>query len=165
MSTPERTTIQTFLEALRTALADQLIADPPTPAAPFRAVPWGPAEPESHPRPFLTLWPADVEPLGVIDDDKVLRVELRCAAVVDIRTEAAAPTLLDAAAAVDDCLDGLRPTLLAEGADGLDDHTWTFAYPKTAAGARVGTATATLTFVARVERSHNRLPAIQEDTP
>ena len=62
-------------------------------------------------------------------------------------------------ARIEDYLDGIIDTGVLEGAEGFDDRAWTFDYPKSSAGARVAVATAKHTFVVKVERQQNRVPA------
>ena len=67
--------------------------------------------------------------------------------------------LLDKIGAVDDYLDSLIDTGVIEGAEGFDQRSWLFGYPRGSSGSRVATATATETFVVKVEREQNRAPA------
>jgi hypothetical protein len=67
--------------------------------------------------------------------------------------------VLDKIGALEDYLDGIVDAGVLEGAEGFDDRIWTFEYPNTTSGARAAAATASQTFVVKVQREHNRVPA------
>ena len=159
MPTPDWTTIKAALEELVTRLRTNLTSDPPTPTQPFRRVVLGACAPQDQPRPFLSLRPARARPGGVADNDKLLEIEVELGVVTDVVTSDPHGPLLDAAAAVDDYLDGVLDSGILEGAEGFDDREWTFDAPRQTAGARVASATAALSFVVKVQRSHNRAAA------
>jgi len=46
-----------------------------------------------------------------------------------------------------------------EGAEGFDGRAWALEFPRRPAGSRVASATGVDTFVVKVERGHNRVPA------
>ena len=158
-ATPDRTTVKAAFQHLVELLRDNLTAEPPTATKPFRRVEEGPTGVVEYPRPFLTAWLTKVEPLGVTDNDKVLKVEVVLRAIVDIAGGDPQAALLDVLAALEDYLDSVVDTGFVEGAEGLDDCAWTFEYPAATSGVRVGAARGVLSFVVKVEREHNRLPA------
>jgi hypothetical protein len=159
MATADRTTIKAAIEELTAKLAANLVADPPTPAAPFRRVAVTAGGAGEHPRPFLTLQLARAEPIGVTDNDKLTRVTMTLRVVTDAAAADVHAALLDKVGAVEDYFDGIVDTGVIEGAEGFDDRVWTFEYPRTTAGARVASATADQTFVVKVDRECNREPA------
>jgi hypothetical protein len=159
MPTAERTTIKAAIEELTDRLRDNLVADPPTADKPFRAVVVGAAGVGEFPRPFLSLQLSRSRAIGVADDDKVVEVAMTMRVVADISAADAHGGMLDKIGAVEDYFDSLIDTGVLEGAEGFDDREWTFDYPKTTAGARLMTASATQSFVVKVEREHNRIPA------
>ena len=79
--------------------------------------------------------------------------------VMDVTAADPHGAMLDRIGAVDDYLDSLIDAGVIEGAEGFDDRVWTFDYPRTAAGTRAASASAVQTFVVKVERGRNRLPA------
>ena len=158
-ATPDRTTIKAAIEALATKLQDNLIADPPTLDKPFRRVEVAYAGLEEFPRPFLTLLLTQTKLIGTVDNDKLIEVSMTLRLVTDVTASNPHETLLDKIGAVDDYLDGIIDTGVIEGAEGFDDRAWAFEYPQTTAGSRVGSATATQSFVVKVEREQNRMPA------
>lgn len=155
----DRTTIKAAMDALIDALRANLIADPPTATKPLRLVEEGDVSAAPHARPFMTVGIERTKVIGVTDDDKIVDVALRIRVGVDASTPAARDAILAVVGAVDDYFDSIRDSGVIEGADGLDDRTWTFAYPKSTAGARMMTAEATQPFVVRVARGFNRVPA------
>ena len=157
--TPDRTTIKAAFQCLVELLRDNLTAEPPTAGKPFRRVEEGPAGVIEYPRPFLSVWLTKVEPLGTIDNDKVLQVEVALRALTDVAGDDPQAALLDALAALEDHLDSILDTGVLEGAEGFDDCAWTFEYPAATSGVRVGVARGSLSFVVKVEREHNRVPA------
>jgi hypothetical protein len=159
MSTPDRTTLKTAIDALADGLRAGLIADPPTAASPFRRVAVGRVGVQEHPRPFLALMLKETRPIGAADNDKLIRVTMTLRLVTDILASDPHGALLDAIGAVDDYLDSIIDTGVVEGADGFDDRVWAFDYPATTAGARVAAAEASQSFVVRVQREANRVPA------
>ena len=159
MPTADRTTIRAALAALTTGLQDDLVADPPTPSAPFRSVAYGTADGTERARPFLMIALQRTRPLSSVDGDRLIEVTLSLSLYVDIIEADPHATLLDAISAVEDYFDATLDAGIIEGADGFDDRTWTFGFPKTSTGARLATATSTGTFVVKVEREQNRVPA------
>ena len=140
-------------------LRDNLVADPPTSAKPFRRAEVGATGVEEYARPFLSVLIAAARPIGVVNDDKVIEVTVTVRVVVDVTQVDPHDALLDTVGALDDYLDGIIDTGVIEGAEGFDDRAWTFDYPRSSAGARVAVATAKHTFIVKVERQQNRNPA------
>lgn len=157
--TPDRTTIKAAIEALTAQLRINLVAAPPTEAQPLRHVEVGAGGVETFPRPFLTLALAGTKPVGVVDNDKIVQVTMTLSLVTDITASDPHGAILDKIGAVDDYFDSVLDTGVIEGAEGFDDRAWKIDYPRTTAGARVGVASATQTFVVKVERDQNRAPA------
>lgn len=157
--TPDRTTIKAAIDALATMLRTNLVAQPPTGTKPFRQVAVGRAGLEEHPRAFLAVRLTHTQPVGVTEDDKIIKATVSMVIVTDVSGADPHGAILDKIGAVDDYLDSIADTGVIDGAEGFDDREWVFDYPKTTAGARVATATATLTFLAKVERQQNRVPA------
>ena len=159
MPTSDRTTIKATVDEFVSKLRTNLVADPPTSAQPFRYAEVGAAGVEEYARPFLSVLIVGARPIGVVNDDKIMEATTTIRVVVDVTQAGPHDALLDAVGAVDDYLDGIIDTGVIEGAEGFDDRAWTFDYPKTSAGARVAVATAKHTFVVKVERQQNRVPA------
>ncbi len=159
MPTSDRTTIKAAIEELTTKLRTNLVADPPTATKPFRRVEVTAGGVGEHPRPFLTLLLTRTRAAGVIDNDKLAEVSMTLRMVTDVSASDPHEAILDKIGAVEDYLDGIVDTGVIEGAEGFDAREWTFDYPRTTAGARVASATATQTFVVKVERGQNREPA------
>jgi len=159
MPTPVRITLRVAIDALAGGLRAGLIADPPTAASPFRRVVVGRVGVQEHPRPFLAITLKEAKPIGAADSDKLIRVTMTLRLVTDVLASDPHGALLDAIGAVDDYLDSIIDTGVVEGADGFDDRAWAFDYPATTAGARVATAEASESFVVRVQREANRVPA------
>ena len=159
MPTSDRTTIKATVDEFVSKLRTNLVADPPTSAQPFRYAEVGATGVEEYARPFLSVLIVGARPIGVVNDDKVMEATTTIRVVVDVTQADPHDALLDAVGAVDDYLDGIIDTGVIEGAEGFDDRAWTFDYPKTSAGARVAVATAKHTFVVKVERQQNRVPA------
>lgn len=159
MPTADRTTIKAAMTELVDRLRDNLVADPPTATKPFRVVAVGAAGVTEYARPFLSLHLSQAKTIGVVDDDKVLEVSMTLRIVRDVTAADPHAAALDAIGAVEDYFDSLIDTGILDGADGLDDRTWTFEYPKSTSGARVITATATQSLVVKVERGQHREPA------
>lgn len=157
--TPDRTTIKAAIEELIDKLRTNLVADSLTAAEPFRRVTVGEAGVEEYPRPYLTLWLVRSRPIGVSENDKLVEVSMSLRVVTDVSASDPHEAILDKIGALDDYLDSIADTGVIEGAEGFDDRAWTFNYPSATAGARVATASATQTFVVKVEREHNREPA------
>jgi hypothetical protein len=157
--TSDRTTIRAAIEELTTKLRTNLVADPPTATKPFRRVEVAAGGVEEYPRPFLTLSLARTRPAGVSDNDKLAEVSMTLRMVTDVSASDPHEAILDKIGAVEDYFDGIIDTGVIEGAEGFDTREWTFDYPRTTAGARVASATATQTFVVKVERGQNREPA------
>jgi len=158
MAATDRTTISASLDELAAKLWANLVADPPTPAKPFRRVAVGRAGFQEHPRPFLALTVTRTRPIGAMDNDKLIQVTMTLRLVADILASDPHVALLAAIGAVEDYLDAIVETGVIGGADGFDDRTWVFDYPQTAAGARVAAAEASQSFVVRVQREGNRVP-------
>ena len=114
---------------------------------------------EEYPRPFLTLLLTRIQPVGVTDNDKLLEVTMTLHVVTDVSASDPHDALLDKVGAVDDYLDSILDGGVIEGAEGFDDRTWTFDYPRATAGTRVASASAAQSFVVKVEREQNRVPA------
>lgn len=159
MATADRTTIKAAIEELTDKLEANLVADPPTAVKPFRRIGIAGGGVEEFPRPFLSLELTRARPIGVSDDDKLVQVSMRLRIVTDVATPDPHEAILDKIGAVEDYFDAIVDTGVIEGAEGFDDREWAFDYPRATAGARVATATATQTFVVKVEREHNRQPA------
>ena len=159
MPTSDRTTIKAAVDELVDKLQTNVVADPPTAAKPFRYAEAGAVGVEEYARPFLSVLLAGARPIGVVNDDKVIEVSAMVRVVVDVTQADPHAAVLDAVGAVDDYLDGIVDTGVLEGVEGFDDRAWTFDYPKSSAGARVAVATAKYTFVVKVERQQNRVPA------
>ena len=159
MPTADRTTIKAAIEELTTKLRTNLVADPPTDAKPFRRVEVASAGVEEYPRPFLTLLLTRAQPIGITDNDKLLEVTMTLRVVTDVSASDPHDAILDKIGALDDYLDSILDSGVIDGAEGFDDRAWTFDYPRATAGARVASASATQTFVVKVEREQNREPA------
>jgi hypothetical protein len=136
-----------------------LAADPPIPSKPFRRVVIGEPGIADYPRPFLAIELARARVIGACDGDKLLEIAASLRVITDILEADAHTALLDRVAAVDDYLDSLIDTGSIEGAEGFDDRVWTFDEPRAGGGARVATAAAAQTFVVKVARGQNRVPA------
>ncbi len=159
MPTPDRTTIKAAIEELTTKLRTNLTADPPTATKPFRRVEIAAAGVEEYPRPFLTLLLARTRPIGVTDNDRLIGVSMTLRMVTDLSSSDPHAAILDTIGAVEDYFDSIVDTGLIDGAEGFDDREWTFEYPRATAGARTASATASQTFVVKVQRGQNREPA------
>ncbi len=159
MATPDRTTIKATIEDLATKLTTNLVADPPTATKPFRRVVVGASGVEESPRPFLSMLLTRSQPLGVTGNDKVVGMTMTLRVVTDAAEVDPHEAILDKIGALDDYFDSIVDSGVIDGAEGFDDRAWTFEYPRATAGARVATATATQTFVIKVERGQNREPA------
>ena len=159
MPTPDRTTIKAAIEELTDKLQANLVAEPPTAVKPFRRVEVGQAGVEEYPRPFLTLMLTRARPIAVVDNDKVIEVTMTLRLVMDVSGSDPHAAMLDSIGAIDDYLDSLIDAGVLEGAEGFDDRVWTFEYPAETAGVRAAVASATQTFVVKVEREQNRVPA------
>ncbi len=159
MPTPDRTTIKAAIEELTTKLRTNLTADPPTATKPFRRVEIAAAGVEEYPRPFLTLLLARTRPIGVTDNDRLIGVSMTLRMVTDLSSSDPHPAILDKIGAVEDYFDSIVDTGVIEGAEGFDDREWTLEYPRATAGARMASATASQTFVVKVQRGQNREPA------
>ncbi len=159
MPTPDRTTIKAAIQQFVTLLRTNLVAEPPTATRPFRRVEVGDSGSQEYPRPFLTIGLARTRPLATADGDKVIEVALELRLVTDVTTADPHDAVLDKIGAIDDYLDGLIPAGVIDGAEGFDDRVWAMEYPKATSGARVAAATGTQTFVVKVQRGYNRLPA------
>ena len=159
MPTPDRTTIKAAIAELTDKLQANLVADPPTAVKPFRRIEVGVGSGEEYPRPFVTLTLTRTAPVSVVNDNKVIKVTMALRLVTDVSASDPHEAMLDKIGAVDDYLDSLVDSGVLEGAEGFDDRGWAFEYPRTAAGARVAVASGTQTFVVKVEREQNRVPA------
>lgn len=142
-----------------TLLRTNLTADPPTDSKPFREVQAANAEVESFVRPFLAVYLIKAEPIGMVNDDKVIEVTSKFRIVADVIASDPHDAILDKVGAVDDYLDSLIDTGVLEGAEGFDHRSWSFEYPRAAAGARLATAEASHMFIVKVQRQQNREPA------
>ena len=159
MPTADRTTIKAAIDELVNKLRTNLAANPPTVTKPFRRVEVGDAGTAEYPRPFLTVRLVRARPIGMVDDDKVLEIAAGLRMVTDVSASDPHGAILDKIGALDDYLDTLRDSGVIAGAEGFDDRTWTFDYPRTTSGSRVAAAEATQTFVVKVQRAYNRVPA------
>ena len=159
MPTPDRTTIRAAVDALIAAIRANLVAEPPTTTRPFRAIVTQPTEATARSRPFMTIALDKAEPIGVTQGDKLFVVTGTLRLVVDVTGDAAHAALLDAIGAVEDYLDSILDAGVIDGASGFDDRVWSFGYPDATAGARVAVAEARHSFIVRVERAFNRVPA------
>jgi len=159
MPTADRTTVRAALAALTERLEQELVASPPTASKPFRRVEVGAVGVNEHPRPFLSVLLASTKPVSSVDGDRIIEVRTTLRAVVDVTEPDTHETILGVVGAVEDVLDGLREEGLLDGAEGFDDSSWRVEYPKSAAGARIVVATAGLSFMVKVEREQNRVPA------
>ncbi len=159
MATADRTTIKAAIEELTTKLRTNLVADPPTATKPFRRVEIADTGVEEYPRPFLTLLLSRTRPVGVVDNDRLAEVTMTLRVVTDVAASDPHAAMLDTIGTVEDYFDSILDTGVIEGAEGFDDRAWTFEYPHATAGTRVASATATQTFVVKVERGQNREPA------
>ncbi len=159
MPTADRTTIKVAIDELVNKLRTNLAANPPTATKPFRRVEVGDAGPGSYPRPFLTVHLLRTRAIGVVDDDKVMEAAVVLRMVTDVSASDPHGAILDKIGAVEDYLDGIRDSGVIAGAEGFDDRSWTFDYPRTTSGSRVATAEATQTLVVKVQRTYNRMPA------
>ena len=79
--------------------------------------------------------------------------------VTDVSGANSHAALLDKIGAVDDYFDGIVDAGVIEGVEGFDGRAWALEFPRRPAGSRVASATAVDTFVVKVEREHNRVPA------
>ncbi len=159
MPTADRTTIKAAIDELVNKLRTNLTAIPPTSAKPFRRVEVGDTGTQEYPRPFLTVRLVRTRPIGMVDGDKVMEVSTALRLVTDVSASDPHGAMLDKIGALDDYLDSVRTNGVIAGAEGFDDRVWTFDYPKATAGSRVATAEATQTFVVKVQRTFNRVPA------
>ena len=161
MPTADRTTIKAAIDELVNKLRTNLAAIPPTATKPFRRVEVGdPGAPgEEYPRPFLTVRLVRAKPIAVVNDDKVMEVTTALRMVSDVSASDPHGAMLDKIGALDDYLDSIRDSGVIDGAEGFDDRVWTFDYPKVTAGSRIAIAEATQSFVVKVQRTFNRVPA------
>lgn len=159
MPTSDRTTIRGSVDGLVAKLRSNLVADPPTPVEPLRLITVGQAESTAHPRPFASVALTRARPLGSVDGDKLFEVTIEIRLFVDVREADPHGPLIDVLAALEDYMDSIVDTGVVEGASGFDDREWLVDYPRATAGARVVSATAKQSYVARVERLFHRVPA------
>lgn len=159
MPTADRTTIKAAIDELVNKLRTNLAAIPPTATKPFRRVEVGDAGTQEYPRPFLTVRLVRTRPIGVVDDDKVMEVITVLRVVTDVSASDPHGAMLDKIGALDDYLDSIRAGGVIAGAEGFDDRVWTLDYPRPTSGSRVASAEATQTFVVKVQRTFNRVPA------
>ena len=159
MPTADRTTIKAAIDELVNKLRTNLASIPPTVTKPFRRVEVGDAGTQEYPRPFLTVRLVRTRPIGMVDDDKVMEVTTALRMMTDVSASDPHGAMLDKIGALDDYLDSIRNSGVIAGAEGFDDRVWTFDYPRTTSGSRVASAEATQTFVVKVQRTFNRLPA------
>jgi len=158
MPVADRTTIKAAVQEFVAILRANLTADPPTASAPFRRIQEGSGAGTEYPRPFMTVRLTGTKLLGAMDDDKVIHVAMALRVVTDVADSDPHDAILDVAGAVDDYLDSVRDTGVIEGAEGFDDRTWKFEYPRATAGARLAAAEAAQSFVVKVKRVQNRVP-------
>lgn len=159
MPTTDRTTIRAAIDQLESSLRANVVANPPTAQKPFRQVLVGSIKEVESPRPFLVLQLTRIRPVATMDDDKLHEVTMAVHVVTDVSTTNPHDLVLDQIGAVEDYLDTLIDTGVLEGAEGFDDRTWTFEYPRTTSGARIASASATQSFLVKVQRQQNRVPA------
>ena len=159
MPTADRTTILATLDELLSKLRANLIADPPTAAKPFRSVSASREQAEGVARPYLSVALTRMSPIATVEGDKLFRVEMSLRVVVDAAPGDPHTAVLDAMGAVDDCLDNLLATGVLEGAEGFDDREWAFQQSRATSGTPMASASAAQSFVVKVERGHNRVPA------
>ncbi len=159
MPTADRTTIRAAVDELVNKLRSNLSANPPTVTKPFWKVAVGAGGVEEYPRPFLTVHMLRARVVGTSDDDKAFEVTVRMRMVTDVSASDPHGAVLDRIGAVEDYLDSIRDSGVISGAEGPDDRTWSFDYPRTTSGARTATAEAEQTFVVKVQRTYNRIPA------
>jgi len=159
MPTPDRTTIRLATDEWIEQLRDNLVAEPPTASKPLRRVEAGSAGAEEYPRPFLVVRLVKTKTVGITSNDKLVQVTAALRLVTDVAAGDAHGAMLDAIGAIEDCLDGLIDVGVLEGAEGFDDRAWTFEYSRTSAGVRAAAAEATQTYVVKVQRGNNRVPA------
>jgi len=159
MPTADRTTIKAAIDELVNKLRTNLAAVPPTATKPLRRVEVGDAGTQEYPRPFLTVRLIRARPIGIVDDDKVMEVTTALRMVTDVSASDPHGAMLDKLGALDDYLDSIRAGGVIAGAEGFDDRAWTFDYPRATSGSRVASAEATQTFVVKVQRTFNRVPA------
>lgn len=159
MPTPDRSTLRVVMDQVLTLLRGNLAANPPTATRPLRRIEAGTVEAEAGPRPLMGVTLLKARPVGAIDNDKVWEATTLLMVVVDLAAADGHGGMLDVVGSVEDYLDTLIDIGVVAGADGFDDRAWTIEYPATRAGARVGVAKATQTFVVRVQRAQNRVPA------
>lgn len=159
-TTPDRTTVRATLDELATKLRAGLIGDPPTSAKPLRRVEVGESGVEQYARPFMTIAPVRARLIGVMDNDKLVEVVVAMKLVTDVIEANPHDAVLSHVGAVEDYFDSIVDSGVLEGAEGFDARTWSFQYPKGTAGARVASATAELSFIVKIERGQNRIPAV-----
>ena len=158
--TPDRTTVRAALDELANKLRAGLIASPPTSAKPLRRVEVGESGVEQYVRPFMTIAPVRARLIGVMDNDKLVEVVATLRLVSDVTEANPHDAVLGHVGAVEDYFDSIVDSGLLEGAEGFDVRTWSFQYPKGTAGARVASASAELSFIVKIERGQNRVPAV-----
>lgn len=159
MPTADRTTIRAAVDELVNKLRTNLAASPPTVTKPFWSVAVGEARAESLPRPSLTIQLEKARVVGVSDDDRVFEITVLMHILTDVSATDPHAAMLDRIGAVEDYLDSLRDVGVVAGAEGLEDRTWEFTYPRATAGARTIAADAAQTFVVKVQRAFNRAAA------
>lgn len=160
MPTADRTTLKAAIETLFTNLQTNLAASPTTATKPFYKVQVGGGGVEEFPRPFMTLQLIRTRAVSSVDNDKMIEVAMSMRIVTDVAADDPHAAILDKIGALEDYFDGLIDTGVLEGAEGFDDRVWKFEYPKTTSGARVAVASAEQTFVVKVQRQQNRVPAV-----
>ncbi len=160
MPTADRTTTKATIDALVTALRANVVADPPTAGKPFRRVGVAESLATSWARPFLAIVPERTKLIGSVDNDKIVEVALTLRIAVDATANDPHGAVLDMIGALDDYFDSIIDTGVIGGAEGFDLRDWTFEFPRTTAGARVVSAKSTVSFVVKVERNQNRVPAV-----
>jgi len=160
MPTTDRTTIKAAITELATKLRNNLTAEPPTATKPLRRVEIGHGGAEEYPRPFLMLRLTRTRPIGVTDNDKLFEAAIAFRLVTDVTATDPHDALLDKIGALEDYLEGIIDTGVLIGAEGFDDRTWTFEYPKSTSGSRLAVAEAVQTMVVKVQRLQNRIPAL-----
>lgn len=158
-ATPGRTTIKAAVDEFVDKLRTNLTADPPTTTKPFWRVSVGQGGESDFARPFLSFRLTSAKAVGVIDGDKIMECSATLKVVTDVIADDPFGAMLDKIGALEDYLDSIVDTGVIDGADGFDRRVWTFDQPRATSGARLASASATQTFVVKVQRNQNRVPA------
>ncbi|MCG3130899.1 MAG: hypothetical protein FLDDKLPJ_01673 [Phycisphaerae bacterium] len=152
---PDRTTLAAVLEAVREALADALVANPPTESKPFRRLIPGQTDEATGPRPLLGVALMRTRTPAAVDDDRIVEATLQVIVVADAIAADPHEPLVTLMGRVEDVLDAWRDGGLIEGADGFDRRRWDLSRGRQHAGVRAATAECEVTCVIRVAREEN----------